>query len=185
MNMNKKWFTLIEMLIVIVIIGILAAALIPKLTGVQGRARDVARKSDMQQIASTLATYNLDNGTYPPSNTETTDAAWFANALSGLITNNLMTVLPKETGKLAVPYAYKTYNSASVFTIKALSEWAWVNANWASGSAFVIPNNSTSPNTIIQLFCARVDQGSPSVYTGGGDCKADVIGLEARYIVSN
>jgi prepilin-type N-terminal cleavage/methylation domain-containing protein len=65
MKLNmKKAFTLVEMLIVIVIIGILAAALIPRLTGVQSRARDVARKADTQQIGSALATWSLDNGTY-------------------------------------------------------------------------------------------------------------------------
>jgi type II secretory pathway pseudopilin PulG len=38
------------MLIVVVIIGILAAALIPRLQSVQERARDAARKDDIQQI---------------------------------------------------------------------------------------------------------------------------------------
>ena len=45
-----KAFTLIEMLIVIVIIGILAAALIPKLNSARGRANDTARKADVSQI---------------------------------------------------------------------------------------------------------------------------------------
>jgi general secretion pathway protein G len=65
MKLNmKKAFTLVEMLIVIVIIGILAAALIPRLTGVQSRARDVARKADLSQLSTALTTYQLDNGTY-------------------------------------------------------------------------------------------------------------------------
>ena len=58
------------MLIVIVIIGILAAALIPRLTGIQGRARDTARKADLQQIGTALATYKLDVASYP------TQLAW-------------------------------------------------------------------------------------------------------------
>jgi prepilin-type N-terminal cleavage/methylation domain-containing protein len=42
--MKNRAFTLVEMLIVIIIIGLLAVALVPKLTAIQGRARDVARK---------------------------------------------------------------------------------------------------------------------------------------------
>ena len=57
------------MLIVIVIIGILAAALIPRLTGIQARARDTARSADMRNVSSALEVYALDNGgTYPSWN---------------------------------------------------------------------------------------------------------------------
>ena len=62
---NKKWFTLIEMLIVIVIIGILAAAIIPRLNSARGRANDVARKADINQVATALITYQLDNWKFP------------------------------------------------------------------------------------------------------------------------
>ena len=63
---NKKYaFTLVEMLIVIVIIGILAAALIPRLTGIQARARDTARLADMRNVSTALESYKLDNNTYP------------------------------------------------------------------------------------------------------------------------
>lgn len=53
------------MLIVIVIIGILAAALIPQLTGIQGRARDTGRKADMNNVAGALQSYQLDMNQYP------------------------------------------------------------------------------------------------------------------------
>ena len=49
---HTKAFTLIELLIVIVIIGILAVALIPRLTGAQAAARDAARQASVQQIAN-------------------------------------------------------------------------------------------------------------------------------------
>ncbi|MEI7477618.1 MAG: prepilin-type N-terminal cleavage/methylation domain-containing protein [bacterium] len=61
---QKKTFTLIEMLIVVVIIGILAAALIPRLQSVQARARDTKRKADLHQIATALEIYKEDNGNY-------------------------------------------------------------------------------------------------------------------------
>ena len=61
MLIQKRTFTLIEMLIVIVIIGILAAALVPRLQSVQNRARDTKRKADLQQLSNGLYIYNSDN----------------------------------------------------------------------------------------------------------------------------
>ena len=62
---HKKWFTLIEMLIVIVIIGILAAALIPRLMSARGRANDTARKADLSQLGTAIISYQVDNGKFP------------------------------------------------------------------------------------------------------------------------
>lgn len=65
---NTKAFTLIELLIVIVIIGILAVALIPRLTGSQKQARDTARKAGVQQITTAIESYKIDNnGALPPT----------------------------------------------------------------------------------------------------------------------
>ncbi len=63
---NKKAFTLVEMLIVIVIIGILAAALIPNFIGMQAKARDTARRAAVGNIAIGLESYaSTNNGYYP------------------------------------------------------------------------------------------------------------------------
>ncbi len=61
----KKGFTLVEMLIVVVIIGILSAALLPRLQGAQSAARDSARKSDLSQLGSAILSYYNNRGEYP------------------------------------------------------------------------------------------------------------------------
>jgi len=53
------------MLIVIVIIGILAAALIPRLMSARGRANDTARKADLSQLGTAIISYQVDNGKFP------------------------------------------------------------------------------------------------------------------------
>lgn len=53
------------MLIVIVIIGILASALIPRISQVRQRANDTARKAHLQQVAAVLVAHQIDKWSYP------------------------------------------------------------------------------------------------------------------------
>lgn len=70
-SMNKAWaqkragFTIVELLIVIVVIGILAAITIVTYNGVQKRANDAAVQSDLNGLAIKFEIYNSDNGSYP------------------------------------------------------------------------------------------------------------------------
>jgi general secretion pathway protein G len=60
-------FTIVELLIVIVIIGILAAITVVAFSGIQGRANDTAIKSDLANIAKQLETIKITSSstTYP------------------------------------------------------------------------------------------------------------------------
>lgn len=70
-------FTLLELLIVIVIIGILAVLIIPNLVSGPQRARDSQRKTDVRNIKTSLETYYNDNNSYP------TSASWKTDLSSG------------------------------------------------------------------------------------------------------
>jgi len=66
---NSKGFTIIELLVVIVIIGILVALALPQLFAAQARGRDTERKNDLKNIKTQLETFFNDKGYYPTSST--------------------------------------------------------------------------------------------------------------------
>lgn len=60
-------FTLLEVMVVMVIIGILAALIVPNVMGRLDDAKVTAAQSDISGLASALKMYRLDNGRYPTS----------------------------------------------------------------------------------------------------------------------
>lgn len=62
---RQKGFSLIEIMVVVVILGILAALVVPKIISKPDEARLVKAKQDVLSIQSALDLYRLDNGFYP------------------------------------------------------------------------------------------------------------------------
>ena len=63
---RRIWgFTLIEVMVVIVILGILASLIVPKIMGRPDEARVIASKQDIASILQALKLYKLDNQRYP------------------------------------------------------------------------------------------------------------------------
>ena len=60
-----RGFTLIEIMVVLVILGVLAALVIPKIMSRPDEARVVASRQDIASISQALKLYRLDNGFYP------------------------------------------------------------------------------------------------------------------------
>jgi prepilin-type N-terminal cleavage/methylation domain-containing protein len=192
--MKNRAFTLVEMLIVIIIIGLLAVALVPKLTAIQGRARDVARKWDIQQLAVWLASYQLSNNLYP---------SWFwsvSQTLTGLAPVYLRS-LPKDpfwnsitttnwSQSVLWEYLYLSLESNKWYVLIAVSEWGGVNANWISdststsmtGSLPGLISASDTVDTINKWLCTTVSNGI--LWRIGNVCTANYSLYQAKYIVA-
>jgi len=62
---NKKGFTIVELLIVIVVIGILATLVIVTFTGIQQKGRNTQRQTDINAVDSHVEAFNAQYGFYP------------------------------------------------------------------------------------------------------------------------
>jgi general secretion pathway protein G len=60
-----RGFTLIEIMVVVVIIGLLAAIIVPQVVGNVDKARVAKAKQDIQSLETALTMYKLDNFNYP------------------------------------------------------------------------------------------------------------------------
>lgn len=124
MNAVKKGFTLIEILIVISIIGILTAMAVFSFASSQKQARDVQRRSDIKQYATSLEGFgNKYNGLYPQR-----------PSVSGVSASNVLcadmglTSCPNDPRNSADPtyeYLYQTDGTVSDGSASAVKYVLW------------------------------------------------------------
>lgn len=84
---KQQGFTIVELLIVIVVIGILALLVITTFTGIQKKARNTERQTDVKALHGQLEAYHAQNGKYPTLanlNNSGSATAWVETNLKGL-----------------------------------------------------------------------------------------------------
>jgi prepilin-type N-terminal cleavage/methylation domain-containing protein len=126
---RRGGFTLVEMLVVIAIIGILAAILIPVANTAIKSARRAANAFEISQLSNAIEQYKSENGgLYPPSFGEGgNNANFYANAFAGgtwratLLGRYVMKAYPKAT---PTDIAYLFNNADSLDQCSAL--WFWL-----------------------------------------------------------
>jgi prepilin-type N-terminal cleavage/methylation domain-containing protein len=93
-NTNQKGFTIVELLIVIVIIGILAALVLNTFAGIQAKGRDTDRQNDIKAVQGQLEAYYAQSGKYPKLADLSTNS-WVQTNMKGIDLNAL--VAPQQT----------------------------------------------------------------------------------------
>lgn len=92
---KESGFTIVELLIVIVVIGILAALVVTTFSGIQKKARDSERQTDINAVHGQVEAYYAQNGKYPTL-TNLNNTSFVTGELKGLDASALHD--PKNTG---------------------------------------------------------------------------------------
>lgn len=109
-----RGFTIVELLIVIVVIGILAAITIVSYGGVTTNARNAGYKADAAQIMKVAETYNADEGVYP------TSAGHFTSGTAKLPSSVTVCFSTEDTGDIDTP----TDADSGAPTCNETTDWA-------------------------------------------------------------
>lgn len=86
---RNSGFTIVELLIVIVVIGILALLVVTTYSGIQAKARNSKRSSDIATIQTQLEAFFQNSGHYP-SLTDMNSASWLSTNMKSLDTGALI-----------------------------------------------------------------------------------------------
>lgn len=142
---NNRGFTIVELLIVIVVIGILAALVIVTYNGIQQKARDTERKTDIKAIQGQLEAYWANQAKYPTM-AQLNDSTFRTTNMKGLDPSALAD--PKNAGSQQVCataaancYGYAVTPAGCDNTTTDCDNYT-LTANLESGGTFVVQSNN-------------------------------------------
>lgn len=158
-KMLKKGFTLIEMLVVISLIGILAALALVSFGASQKQARDTTRKSDLRQYQTSLEMYgNLTSGLFPSRTTAVSAYSTLCSDLNVRLEPDISCSEDPKVPSDSTYYTYKYISNGTSGTDTATDYILWakienssttkywvVCSNGKTGESTSIPSSGTCP----------------------------------------
>lgn len=103
---DNKGFTLVELIVVIAVLGILSGIAVPRLTGVQDKARYASGRALLANIKTPLELYRVENGGYPTGDNTSYDN--LGNELNSYI-DNFDSMLPETSSS---EWSFDDYTSS-------------------------------------------------------------------------
>ncbi len=143
-------FTIIELLIVIVVIGILSSFAVVGIGDSRARGRDVERTSDIDNLHSKLEEYHSDNGGYPNTFNATTFSGLDPEALKDPNGNAIVINTQVSDQAVAIAAANPTATGASYIYIPYPTSCAAITCTGYVLKSYIERPNSAVPNPYIK-----------------------------------
>lgn len=139
-KLSKKGFTIVELLVVIVVIGILAAITVVSYTGVTTKANTATNQSNANSVVKSLQAHYADNNTWPVF------GASSAATITAINTNNVATlptsiVLGNATATAGSTIGY--VNKGTTVGV-CVSYWDY-NKSGGAGPVYITTGTATCP----------------------------------------
>ena len=116
---RQNAFTLVEMLLVLVILAVLAAIVVPKLSGNTQKAKSAAAKTQISGFQQALATYEIEHDGYPKDLNALTAPRADSN---GNALEPLFTVIPPDPWGTAYVYTYPGRNNPGGYDLMSAGQ---------------------------------------------------------------